>query len=103
MYVLVAFWCYQMGISLCSLVKLKDKKYITNKKHKFMAIIPAHNEEMVVANLVESLKNQNYDRELYDIYVIADNCTDATAEVAKEAGAIVLERFDQAHMHYNGF
>ena len=97
MYVLVAFWCYQMVISLCSLVKLKDKKYITNKKHKFMAIIPAHNEEMVVANLIESLKNQNYDRELYDIYVIADNCTDATAEVARNAGAIVLERFDQAH------
>lgn len=67
MYVLVAFWCYQMAISVCSLIKLKDKPYITNKKHKFMAIIPAHNEEMVVANLVESLKNQNYDKELYDI------------------------------------
>ena len=97
MYVLVGFWCYQIVISLCSLVKLKDKTYITNKKHKFMAIIPAHNEEMVVSNLVESLKNQNYDKELYDIYVIADNCTDNTAKVAKEAGAIVYERFDQEH------
>ena len=54
MYVLVGFWCYQIVISLCSLVKLKDKTYITNKKHKFRAIIPAHNEEMVVSNLVES-------------------------------------------------
>ena len=97
MYVLVAFWFYQMVISLCSLVKLKDKPYVTNKKHKFMAIIPAHNEEMVVANLIESLKNQNYDRKLYDIYVIADNCTDNTAEVAREAGAIVLERFDNVN------
>ena len=97
MYILVAFWCYQMVISLCSLVKLKDKKFITNKKHKFMAIIPAHNEEMVIGNLIESLKKQNYDKDLYDIYVIADNCTDRTAEVAKEAGAIVYERFDQEH------
>jgi len=96
-YILTAYWLYQAVISLCALVKLKDKPYIINKNHKFMAIIPAHNEEMVVADLVESLKNQNYDKELYDIYVIADNCTDNTAEVAKNAGAIVYERFDPAH------
>ena len=97
MYIVVAFWCYQMVVSLCALVKLKDKPYLTNKKHKFMAIIPAHNEEMVVGNLIESLKQQNYPKELYDIYVIADNCTDSTAKVAKEAGAIVCERFDPDH------
>ena len=97
MYVVVAFWCYQMVVSLCALVKLKDKPYLTNKKHKFMAIIPAHNEEKVVGNLIESLKQQNYPKELYDIYVIADNCTDSTAKVAKEAGAIVYERFDPDH------
>ena len=96
-YVLTAYWCYQTVVSLCSLVKLKDKPYLTNKNHKFMAIIPAHNEEAVVANLIESLKNQTYDNNLYDIYVIADNCTDNTAEVARNAGAIVLERFDPAH------
>ena len=95
--ILTTYWCYQFVISLCALVKLKDKPYIINKNHKFMAIIPAHNEEMVVANLIESLKNQTYDRNLYDIYVIADNCTDKTAQVAKKAGAIVYERFDQAH------
>ena len=68
-----------------------------------MAIIPAHNEEAVVGNLIESLKNQNYNKDLYDIYVIADNCTDNTARVAKKAGAIVYERFDntkkQKDMH----
>lgn len=60
-----------------------------------MAIIPAHNEEAVVADLIESLKKQDYPKELYDIYVIADNCTDKTAEVAKQAGAIVYQRFDE--------
>ena len=97
MYVVVAFWCYQMVVSLCALVKLRDKPYLTNRKHKFMAIIPAHNEEKVVGNLIESLRQQNYPKELYDIYVIADNCTDSTAKVAKEAGAIVYERFDPDH------
>ena len=94
-WILTIFWIYQIGISLCSLVKLKDKPLKIKKDHRFMAIIPAHNEEAVIANLVESLKNQNYNKELYDIYVIADNCTDNTAKVAKEAGAIVYERFDE--------
>ena len=88
------FWLYQIMVSLCSLVKLKDKPLLTNKQHKFMALIPAHNEAAVVGNLVESLKNQDYPKDLLDIYVIADNCTDNTAEVARNAGAIVYERFD---------
>ena len=94
-WIITVFWLYQLMVSLCSLVKLKDKPLKIKKDHKFMAIIPAHNEEAVVANLIESLKNQNYNKQLYDIYVIADNCTDNTAKVAKKAGAIVYERFDQ--------
>ncbi|MBQ2938382.1 MAG: glycosyltransferase family 2 protein [Clostridia bacterium] len=89
------FWLYQIMISLCSLVKLKEKPLKVKKDHRFMAIVPAHNEEAVIGNLVESLKNQNYNKDLYDIYVIADNCTDNTARVAREAGAIVYERFDE--------
>ena len=89
------FWLYQLMVSLCSLVKIKDKPLKVSKDHRFMAIIPAHNEEAVVGNLIESLKRQNYNKELYDIYVIADNCTDNTAQVAKEAGAIVYERFNR--------
>jgi len=93
-YIIVVFWIYNLAISLCSLIKFKDKPLITNKKHKFMAILPAHNEEAVIANLVDSLNNQDYDKELLDIYVIADNCTDRTAEIAREHGAIVYERFN---------
>ena len=93
-WVITIFWLYQIVISLCSLIKLKDKPLKVNKNHKFMAIIPAHNEEMVIESLIESLKNQTYDKNLYDIYVIADNCTDNTAKIAEEAGAIVYKRFD---------
>ena len=94
-WLITIFWIYQVGISLCSLVKLKDKPLKVKKEHRFMAIIPAHNEEEVVGNLIESLKNQNYSKELYDIYVIADNCTDNTAKIARESGAIVYERYNE--------
>ncbi len=96
-WVVTIFWLYQLIVSICSLVKLKDKPIIEDKQNRFMAIIPAHNEESVIGNLVESLTKQNYPKELLDIYVIADNCTDKTAEIARNAGAIVYERFDAEH------
>ena len=96
-YIVTIFWVYNLGISLCSLIKFKDKPLKVVKNHKFMAILPAHNEEAVIANLVDSLMNQDYDKNLLDIYVIADNCTDNTAKIAREHGAIVFERFDPAH------
>ena len=96
MWVITIFWLYQLIVSLCSLVKIKDKPLKEEKENRFMAIIPAHKEEAVIRNLVESLKAQNYNKEAYDIYVIADNCTDNTAKVAKEAGAIVYERYNNS-------
>ena len=96
-WIVTIYWIYQLVISVCSLIKVKEKPFVENKEHRFMMIIPAHNEEKVVGNLVESLQQLDYNRNLYDIYVIADNCTDNTAQVAKEAGAIVYERFDEAH------
>lgn len=94
-WVVTIFWLYQLIVSICSLVKLKDKPILEDKKNRFMAIIPAHNEESVVANLIDSLKKQNYPKDLYDIYVIADNCTDNTAQIARDSGAIVYERQDE--------
>ena len=57
-------------------------------------MIAARDEETVIGNLVESLKQQTYPKELITIFVVADNCDDGTAEQAKMAGATVLERFD---------
>ncbi|MCI8396370.1 MAG: glycosyltransferase family 2 protein [Clostridia bacterium] len=94
-WIITIFWLYQLLISICSFVKLKDKPMLINKNHKFMAIIPAHNEESVIENLVESLKKQDYPKDLLDIYVIADNCTDRTKLLAENAGAIVYERIHE--------
>lgn len=60
-----------------------------------MAVVPAHNEENVIFDIIESLKNQNYNNDLIDIYVIADNCTDKTAQIAKNQGVFVYERFNK--------
>ncbi|MBK8005200.1 MAG: glycosyltransferase [Gemmatimonadetes bacterium] len=55
-------------------------------------IVPAHDEEMLVQRAVRSLLAQDYPPELLTVAVIADNCSDRTAELAREAGAVVLER-----------
>ena len=65
------------------------------KNHSYAFVIAAHNEEPVIANLVRSILTQNYDG-LIDCFVVADACTDATAEEAKRAGAITWERNDLA-------
>ena len=96
-WIITIFWLYQLIISVCSLINLKDKPMLEEKINRFMAIIPAHNEQAVIENLIQSLKKQDYPKDAYDIYVIADNCTDATAKIAKEAGAIVYQRFDPEH------
>lgn len=69
-----------------------SKNYLPIKK--FAVFIPAHNEEIVIENIVDNLKQLNYPKDSYDIYVIADNCTDNTAAAARAAGANVLERND---------
>ena len=106
-WIITIFWLYNILVSLCSLVKIKDKPLRVKKAHRFMAIIPAHNEEAVVKNLIDSLKAQNYNNDLYDIYVIADNCTDNTAKIAREKVPLfmkdlIVKRKLKA-THYNGF
>src|SRR5215207_8182810 len=59
---------------------------------RFAVIIPAHNEEHTIPNTLESLDELDYPPECYGVFVIADNCSDATAEVARGYGFTVLER-----------
>lgn len=60
-------------------------------KCRFAVLVAARNEQAVIAHLVESLRVQDYPADLYDIYVIPNNCTDDTAAVARAAGAQLLE------------
>ncbi|GAA0722192.1 glycosyltransferase family 2 protein [Clostridium malenominatum] len=82
---------YYLVISFFGIWRKKDKEALPPKK-SFALVVAAHNEEVVIGNIVQSLHNLDYPEELYDIYVIADNCTDKTAWKGRENGAIVLER-----------
>jgi 1,2-diacylglycerol 3-beta-glucosyltransferase len=59
---------------------------------RFLAIVPAHNEELLIAELIESIRCANYPQSLIEILVIADNCTDATADCVRSLGERVVVR-----------
>lgn len=87
--------CYFFSISIFGWIKRKEDSILDYApKKKFALIIAAHNEELVIAHIVDSLSCQHYPRSLYDIFVIADNCTDKTLEIAQRHGAIVFKRFN---------
>ena len=67
------------------------------KKHKYAILIAARNEKYVIGNLLDSIKKQDYPSDLLTTFVVADNCTDNTAEIARKHGAICYERFDDEH------
>ncbi|MDO4568689.1 MAG: glycosyltransferase family 2 protein, partial [Clostridia bacterium] len=53
-------------------------------------LICARNEAGVIGNLLDSLEKQDYPKALYRVFVVAHNCTDDTARVARENGATVF-------------
>ena len=67
----------------------KIRKY--KAKTRFAILIAARNEEKVIGNLLDSLNKQNYPKELYDIFVIPNNCTDKTREIAVNKGATIID------------
>lgn len=85
---------YQAAYVVIGLLK-KAKKLSATNRHKYAVLISARNESAVIGNLIASIQTQTYDKDLVDIIVVADNCTDNTATIAKNAGAIVYERFNQ--------
>jgi 1,2-diacylglycerol 3-beta-glucosyltransferase len=62
---------------------------------RFRFVVPAHNESAGITETVQSLRAVDYPSELFEVVVIADNCTDDTAEKAAAAGATVMVRHDK--------
>ncbi len=65
---------------------------------RFAIIVPAHNEARLLPQLLESLRALDYPRELFAVHVVADNCSDDTAELGRAGGAVVHERVDTQHI-----
>ncbi len=88
---------YYLALSFFGFYKKKVKKSYKPEK-SFALIVAAHNEENVIGKIIESLKELEYPEELYDIFIIADNCTDNTAKIANTYGGVnVFERFNKTN------
>ncbi len=61
---------------------------------RFLVVIPAHDEESGIAATVRSCLSLEYPEGLFEVLVIADNCSDNTASIARQQGATVVERQD---------
>ncbi|OPX88815.1 MAG: Beta-monoglucosyldiacylglycerol synthase [Pelotomaculum sp. PtaB.Bin104] len=72
----------------------REENYRLPPSSRFAIVVAAHNEERVIGELVKNLHELNYPKELYDIFVVADNCVDSTATIARDNGAQVIERFN---------
>ena len=88
---LTGLMVYQLILGLFGFGR-KTKDYQDHDpESRFLVLVPAHNEERVIGDIIDNLQRMDYPRELYDFYIIADNCTDRTAEVARSLGARVIE------------
>ncbi|MCL1949865.1 MAG: glycosyltransferase family 2 protein [Turicibacter sp.] len=95
---MTALYGYQLLYLLIPFL-IKGKKIEQDvPKKTFGIVIAARNEAQVIGELIKSIHQQNYPGEKVKIFVIADNCTDETAMIARNLGAVVWERFDQSQV-----
>lgn len=89
-------YLYQAVFMIRALVQDTVRLPEAKRLHSYAFVIAAHNEEAVIGNLVESIFAQDYPRELMNVFVVCDACTDDTHAVAEAAGATVWDRNDLA-------
>ncbi|MEQ8767633.1 MAG: glycosyltransferase family 2 protein [Planctomycetota bacterium] len=83
-----------LWIMICALVGSGRARRLDQESPwlRLAVLIPAHDEEHTIAGCVRSILRSRYPRDRFDVYVVADNCRDATAERAAAAGARVVIR-----------
>ena len=91
----VFFW--STFVVLIGLIKPARRHPHSERKLKFAALVCARNEEKVIKLPVRSVRHAHYPAEYLEVIVLADNCSDATAERAREAGATVWEKRVPSH------
>jgi cellulose synthase/poly-beta-1,6-N-acetylglucosamine synthase-like glycosyltransferase len=85
---------YYLILSFFGLYK-KEEKPSHKPLKTFAVVVAAHNEETVIGKIIDSINRLDYPHSLYDIFVVADNCTDMTANISRQHGANVFERSDE--------
>lgn len=95
---LTASTLYLIFLAIAFFVVREKETPCISSFSRFAVLVPAHNEELLISRLIESLLRIEYRSDYYDIYVIADNCDDKTAETAALFPIEVLVRNDPDHM-----
>lgn len=95
-----ALWAPLLHLALVSVAgSLRPRRTpIALPRHSFRILIPARNEEANIAQSVTSALSLSYPEELRSVVVVADNCSDGTAAVARASGARVWERSDTSRV-----
>lgn len=89
-FIVCAFFTHYIVFALAGLFQVKRYPH-AKRKNKYGLIIPAKNEEKVIETIIKNIRESDYPKELLDIFVVAHNCSDRTAEIARETDAIVYE------------
>jgi hypothetical protein len=95
---LAAAWAYQGALlAAAALPRSRAPRSSPDGRLHLAVLVPAHDEEGGIAQAVGALRAAAYPADRRRVVVIADNCTDATAQEARAAGAEVWERDDPDH------
>jgi cellulose synthase/poly-beta-1,6-N-acetylglucosamine synthase-like glycosyltransferase len=89
--------CYFAMLTVATFLRPLTATKEGSHEPRFAVIVPAHNEEQVIARTLESLRDLDYTPERYEVFVVADNCLDSTAEIARRFDCTVWERTDPIH------
>lgn len=87
---LMIMMIYQLFLTVFGFKRDTKDYHDHDPQSRFLILVPAHNEGRVIGDIVENLKRMDYPKDMYDFFIIADNCTDDTAEVARSLGANVI-------------
>jgi len=90
----VAMVGYLLVLTAAAVAAVVRKSAVTQGDTRFAVVIPAHNEELNIESVVKGMLEVDYPRDLFEVVVVADNCADDTARLARDAGAAVIERRD---------
>jgi 1,2-diacylglycerol 3-beta-glucosyltransferase len=91
---LLVLAAYLLVLTAAAVIRRRSTGPVGARTRRFAVLVPAHNEERLIGRLLDTLRAVDYPAGLIDAYVVADNCTDATAAVARARGARVYERRD---------
>lgn len=101
-FVSLALFSYRFFYIMFGFKKPKNFKE-TDKKGKYAILVPARDESSVIEGLLKSLKNQTYDKDFFDVYVITETEEDLTNILTKKYGYNFFVRQDLEDKHTKGF